>query len=120
MKSKLHNEIRYTYYIPKVNIYVHQLSRVSHSHNYNNNKLKQTVKKLESGLSQTILPKSQWIETFRTEESPCDKMCNGKKRIKINYACMRGKNQIDEKYCTGKEKRTRYIEQSCNTHCRLM
>jgi hypothetical protein len=87
---------------------------------YDEVKLKQTVKKLESGLSQTILPKSQWIETFRTEESPCDKICNGKKRIKINYACMRGKNQIDEKYCTGKEKRTRYIEQSCNTHCRLM
>jgi hypothetical protein len=57
----------------------------------------------------------QWVPLSgsRNESTSCDRMCNGKKRVK--YVCMKGDFQVDEHNCQKKEKK----EEICNTHCDL-
>ena len=78
------------------------------------------VKKVKSSLSSIDVAKLEWVESSRTEGTPCDKMCHGKKRIIVNYVCMRGQRRLNESMCPGGERLSiQYKEETCNNDCEL-
>ena len=131
MKNKLNNLIKLTYYLPlqtnrNFNSYTIEdyqntnFRQVNFNNNHHDEISLKHVKKVKSSLVSIDAMQSEWVESTRTEGTPCDKMCNGKKRIVVKYMCMRGQKRVNETFCPGGAKSNiQYKEETCNNNCEL-
>jgi hypothetical protein len=118
-------KIEYVYYVPKT----------QRSHNYyhldryseNERIIVNNVAKLSNSRSSShsnyhFEPEANWDyqEGSITEGSPCDKVCNGVRRIKITPVCLRGKKAVSDEICSLKMgKEAKWRSEPCNTDCYL-
>jgi hypothetical protein len=137
MRNKLNNIIKLTYYLP------HRLTRNIYNKNeYQNLNQKhfqksQTqeefplkfVKKVKSNplvfnsatadATADSMVKYEWSEVSRTEVSPCDRICKGKKKMLVKFVCTKDKKRVNENFCPSARSNVQYSEETCNNDCDL-
>ena len=137
MRNKLHNVIKLTYYLP------HRMTRNVYNknqyQNLNQKHLSQAqeeypvkfVKKVKSNplvfnsatadaTAADSMLKYEWSEVSRTEVSPCDRICKGKKKMLVKFVCTRDKKRVNDNLCpSGSRSNVQYSEEACNNECEL-
>jgi len=64
--------------------------------------------------------KYEWSEVSRTEVSPCDRICKGKKKMLVKFVCTRDKKRVNDNLCpSGSRPNGQYSEEACNNECEL-
>ncbi len=145
MRNKLHNVIKLTYYLPHRmtrNVYnKNQYQNLNQKHLQKQSSRAQEeypvklVKKVKSNplvfnsatadatasaAAADSMVKYEWSEVSRTEVSPCDRICKGKKKMLVKFVCTRDKKRVNDNLCpSGSRSNGQYSEETCNNECEL-
>ena len=121
--------IKYSYFAPKrshkvtprypagrkfstssMSIYERNPNNRNQNPNNNNNNNNESQNDSKRG-NQTV-----YQEGIKAEGAPCDKMCNGIKKMRVKIGC---REVREDAHCPPDKIKYKLVETACNTHCRL-